>query len=236
MNKKNILTAAVSLSLVACLSIGATLAYFTDKSDTMTNVFVTGKVDMTLIDETEDEKGEYTFDENGVQNGIQYTGVMPGDTLDKRVSVMTRDGSANAHVGIVVTVGNTTAFTAQEVYDLIDEAVARQEKISGDMWMPVEDVNVFDGETVTPGKLYAYNPQYPGWEQGVPANTLMRLFSDIEIPTSWDNDKANATFDIKVQAYAMQAENTAPNLLRSAIQGMMKDDKGELVTFQQYGD
>ncbi|OUN86796.1 hypothetical protein B5G03_06100, partial [Gemmiger sp. An50] len=53
MNKKNILTAAVSLSLVACLSIGATLAYFTDKSDTMTNVFTTGKVDMTLIDETE---------------------------------------------------------------------------------------------------------------------------------------------------------------------------------------
>ncbi|OUN80312.1 hypothetical protein B5G03_16890, partial [Gemmiger sp. An50] len=45
MKKKNILTAAVSLSLVACLSIGATLAYFTDKSDTMTNVFTTGKVD-----------------------------------------------------------------------------------------------------------------------------------------------------------------------------------------------
>lgn len=33
MTKKNILTAAVSLSLVACLSIGATLAYFTDSTD-----------------------------------------------------------------------------------------------------------------------------------------------------------------------------------------------------------
>lgn len=236
MKKKNILTAAVSLSLVACLSIGATLAYFTDKSDTMTNVFTTGKVDMTLIDETEDPKGQYTFDENGVQNGILYTGVVPGDDLDKRVSVLTRDGSSNAHVGIVVTVGNTTDPSKQEVYKLIDEAVARQEKVDGDKWLDVQNVNVYDGKNIVPGKLYAYNSEYPGWEQGVPANTLMRLFSDIKIPTAWDNDEAEAVFDIKVQAYALQAENTAPSLLKSAIEGTLKDDNGDRVEFQQYGD
>lgn len=236
MTKKNILTAAVSLSLVACLSIGATLAYFTDKSDTMTNVFTSGKVDMTLIDATSDPKGQYTFDTNGVQNGILYTGVVPGDTLDKDVAVMTRDGSANAHVGIVVVANRAANPSSAELYKLIDEAVASQEAKEGDMWLDAEDVTIVEGDTVYTGKLYAYNPNFPGWENGVPANTTMSLFSEIEIPTSWDNAYANTTFDIKVRAYAIQAENTAPSMLKTAIEGMLKDDAGNRVEFEQYGD
>ena len=78
MKKKNILTAAVSLSLVACLSIGATLAYFTDKTDVQTNTFKAGNVDVTLIDQfdkTTTPKGSYVFDNHGVQTGIEYTNV-----------------------------------------------------------------------------------------------------------------------------------------------------------------
>ena len=241
MKKKNLLTAAVSLSLVAVVGVGATLAYFSDKTDTMTNVFVSGKVDVTLIDEfdkTETPKGEYEFDENGVQTGILYTNVMPGDTLDKDVSLMVRDGSSNAHVGIVVTVDHSQNPSADEVYKLVDEAVQRQEAVVGDMWQNVQDVNVFDGENIVAGKLYVYNPQYEGadWTQGVPAGTLLQLFSDIQVPTSWDNAYADTEFCINVQGYAIQADNMAASLLKSAIEGTLRDDNGDTVLFEQYGD
>ena len=241
MKKKNLITAAVSLALVAIVSVGATLAYFTDKTDTMTNVFVSGKVDVTLIDEfnkTETPKGEYEFDENGVQTGILYTNVMPGDTLDKDVSLMVRDGSSNAHVGIVVTVDHSQNPSADEVYKLVDEAVQRQEAVVGDMWQNVQDVNVFDGENIVAGKLYVYNPQYEGadWTQGVPAGTLLQLFSDIQVPTSWDNAYADTEFCINVQGYAIQADNMAASLLKSAIEGTLRDDNGDTVLFEQYGD
>ncbi len=241
MKKKNLITTAVSLALVAVVGVGATLAYFTDKTDTMTNVFVSGKVDVTLIDEfnkTETPKGEYEFDENGVQTGILYTNVMPGDTLDKDVSLMVRDGSSNAHVGIVVTVDHSQNPSADEVYKLVDEAVQRQEAVVGDMWQNVQDVNVFDGENIVAGKLYVYNPQYEGadWTQGVPAGTLLQLFSDIQVPTSWDNAYADTEFCINVQGYAIQADNMAASLLKSAIEGTLRDDNGDTVLFEQYGD
>ena len=241
MKKKNLITAAVSLALVAVVGVGATLAYFTDKTDTMTNVFVSGKVDVTLIDEfnkTETPKGEYEFDENGVQTGILYTNVMPGDTLDKDVSLMVRDGSSNAHVGIVVTVDHSQNPSADEVYKLVDEAVQRQEAVVGDMWQNVQDVNVFGGENIVAGKLYVYNPQYEGadWTQGVPAGTLLQLFSDIQVPTSWDNAYADTEFCINVQGYAIQADNMAASLLKSAIEGTLRDDNGDTVLFEQYGD
>ena len=93
MSKKNILTAAVSLSLVACLSIGATLAYFTDKTQTAQNVFTTGKVDIELIDRLPvdyDEKAHtWKAVDSGDNTGIEYTDVMPGDYLQKEVGFTT---------------------------------------------------------------------------------------------------------------------------------------------------
>ena len=43
MKNKRFLTGAISLALVAVVSVGATLAYFTDKTETAENVFTTGK-------------------------------------------------------------------------------------------------------------------------------------------------------------------------------------------------
>lgn len=88
MNKKNILTAAVSLSLVACLSIGATLAYFTD-THTKTNVFTTGEVDIILNDISPEVDGMVSGDPyiNNETSGIRYENVVPGDELSKDVSI-----------------------------------------------------------------------------------------------------------------------------------------------------
>ena len=56
MNKKRVTALAVSLSLVAVIGIGATLAYFTDQTDTQ-NVINMGHVDIDLVEHeiTQDE-------------------------------------------------------------------------------------------------------------------------------------------------------------------------------------
>lgn len=49
MNKRKLLTLAMSLSMVAILAVGATIAYFTD-TDTVTNTFTVGNVSIELIE------------------------------------------------------------------------------------------------------------------------------------------------------------------------------------------
>ena len=70
MNKRKIFTLALSVMMVAILAIGGTIAYFTD-TDTATNVFTIGDVDIKLNEE---------FPENEL---------MPGENnaLDKVVTV-----------------------------------------------------------------------------------------------------------------------------------------------------
>ena len=60
MNKKRVTALAVSLSLVAVIGIGATLAYFTDQTDTQ-NVINMGHVDIDLVEHeiTQDEDGNW---------------------------------------------------------------------------------------------------------------------------------------------------------------------------------
>ena len=48
MNKKNIVTAAVSLALVGVMAIGGTLAYLTDNSGPVTNKVVMDGLEITL--------------------------------------------------------------------------------------------------------------------------------------------------------------------------------------------
>ena len=126
MKKKNLLTAALSLSLVAVITVGATLAYFTDTTDAQTNVFTTGNVNIQMTDKTEStdpnvKVGEYEYDAQGNQTGILYTNVLPGDTLSKKVAVEVLDGnlvrpaSSNAHVGILVMIDEEANPSSEEL-------------------------------------------------------------------------------------------------------------------------
>ena len=70
----------VAIALVACLALtviaGATLAYFTDKTEVEENVFTVGKVDITLT--------EPKWDANGTQDAPE---VYPGEKLAKDPTV-----------------------------------------------------------------------------------------------------------------------------------------------------
>ncbi len=81
--KKKIIALCLTVCLAAVAVVGGTLAYFTD-TDEATNVFTTGKVDIAL---------EENFDENKAK-------LLPGieNAVTKEVSIKVESGSEDAYV------------------------------------------------------------------------------------------------------------------------------------------
>lgn len=201
MKKKNLLTAAASLALVAVVGVGATLAYFTDKTDTKTNVFKTGNVNIDLIDECEvPEDAGWGALTRG--DGVTYFDVMPGDLLDKHVSLVVDKGSADCYAAIRVTVtSDTEKPDANEMMGLVTEAVlANEADLENPTWYPVED---YDAEGNLEAMVYIYKEPVTDLSKG---NELV-LFENVQIPAAWNNAYSNAEFDIAVTGYAAQASN-----------------------------
>lgn len=200
MKNKKLLTGAISLALVAVVSVGATLAYFTDKTETAQNVFSAGKVSLSLIDKSEPEEGQVggePYEKDGII-GIQYDNIMPGDVLSKVVGLNTAADSQDAYVAIRVTVNDVVAPNAntvlpEEITAQISDIIASQ--VDGDLWASKDLGN---------GDVVYY------FKTVVPADTKnLILFSAIPLPGSeWNNEYAELSFDVDVQAAAIQAANT----------------------------
>lgn len=90
--KRRILSLSLLILMLSVLSYG-TYAFFTAE-DTATNVITAGRIDITLIEQREDENGGFSTFENVV-------GVMPGQSVSKIVSVQ-NTGSSTAWVRISV--------------------------------------------------------------------------------------------------------------------------------------
>lgn len=86
MNIKKILTGVVALTLVAAISVGATLAYLT-ATDSKTNTFTVGKVGITLTE-------TYT----------QNSKLIPGSTITKIPVVTVSDNSEDCYLRVKVTI------------------------------------------------------------------------------------------------------------------------------------
>lgn len=142
MKKKNLLTGVISLALVAVIGAGATLAYLTDNTQTMTNTFVMDDLQITLkedasvpsgqvyqIKETEDDT--YGTDPiTGAEQGVNYIDVLPGATIEKKpyITVTNTDGAkdfAAAYIYAYVTnldenAEKAISTTFDEAWDVVD--------------------------------------------------------------------------------------------------------------------
>lgn len=211
MKKKNILTAALSLSLVGVIAVGGTLAYFTDQSETKTNAFTTGKVDIVLHDMSPEVDGMVSGTEKP-EGGIEYDNIVPGDELSKDVFVSVVHDSAPTRLAVLVTVKNNTGTekpTDEELLSRVDNAILREGKFSINTTYYAEDF-----EDLT-GTLYIMD----GIVDTSDKNQIIDLFSSIQIPSEWNNDYADASFDINVTAYAAQADHmTAEEFEQMALE------------------
>lgn len=178
MKKKNLLTIVVAIALVAVLAVGATLAYFTDK-DTAGNTFTMGKVAMNLQESNDGE--------TWVEDGLNYTGVMPGNTETKIAKVTVAGDSSDCYLQIQAVVASAD-LAAADLSLVTDQVIAA---ISATDWTVVQD-----GNTLT----CTYNGT-------LSADDVVFLFNEIEIPLSFGNSFAGKGFGITLNAYAIQAEN-----------------------------
>lgn len=176
MNKKRLSGGIVALGLAALVAVGGSLAWFTD-NESKTNQFTTGKVDITLTEES--KTGTSTDD------GINYTNVMPGDTLDKKVIIHNVEQAA--WVRLKVTVNGLSQADANKLVFIDNEGkefklefdANNTAYITRDAAMAAKDAN---GEYVP--------------------------FKAVKVPgKDWNNDYASKEFSIEVQAQAVQSDN-----------------------------
>ena len=92
MKMKNLLIGGMSLALVACISIGGTLAYLQAADGTLTNTFTFAGDIVVDVYETTNEKENVEVTSNGgkgvdVDGGIAYSNLIPGQELNKDVKL-----------------------------------------------------------------------------------------------------------------------------------------------------
>lgn len=176
MSKKRITTLVISIISIAALAIGSTLAYFTSQ-DEARNTFVMGNI---AIDLQESEDGQNWTDE-----GLDYTSVMPGDTLNKYAQVVVDENSEDCYVRIKMDI-DLNEITNEDDKAAIEDAI-KAAAIANDF---IAGTNGY----------YYYNGT-------ASANDVLTFLTEITIPTSVGNDSQDLGFSIDLTADAIQAAN-----------------------------
>lgn len=180
--KKKVTAIALAVCILAVAVIGATMAYFTD-TDSKTNTFTFGKVDIDLTEESTNENGAVKGDIS-TDGGITYPGVLPGLVYSKVPTVTVKRDSLDAWVIITATV--PTVYDWDGLFNDIDTAnFTKDRKIVGEN---------------TVYYFYAKNPVNP--------NGSVTPFTEVKInPALTQNDVKNLpTFNVVVNAYGIQKE------------------------------
>lgn len=87
--KKKIAVSAIALVLVLCCAIGGTLAWLADSTQTITNTFTVGNVDITLT-------------EKGTETSGESFKMVPGSTIDKDPKVKVEANSEACYLFVEV--------------------------------------------------------------------------------------------------------------------------------------
>lgn len=182
--KKKVTAIALAVCILAVAVIGATMAYFTD-TDSKTNTFTFGKVDIDLTEESiEDKEKGVKAGTVGTDGGITYPGVLPGLVYSKIPTVTVKQDSLPAYVVITATV--PTIYDWEGLFNYkIDSAFDWDSK-------PVGANTVY--------YFYAKDPVQPG--------KSVTPFTEVKInPALTQNDVKNLpTFNVVVNAYGIQKD------------------------------
>ena len=179
--KKKVTAIALAVCILAVAVIGATMAYFTD-TDSKTNTFTFGKVDIDLTEDSTDEDGAVKGNKS-TDGGITYPGVLPGLVYSKVPTVTVKSDSLAAWVIITATVPT--------VYDwdgLFNGSI---------------DMANFTKVKKTVGENTVY---YFYANAAVTAGSSVTPFTKVKInPALTQNDVAKK-FDMVINAYAIQKD------------------------------
>ena len=105
MSKKKILAVIAAAALAVSCVVAGTLAWLTAESETITNTFTVGDINISLKEHVYDETSGLTSD---IANGGNTYGFVPGDTLSKDPFVTVEAGSKACWLFIHVKEENNT--------------------------------------------------------------------------------------------------------------------------------
>lgn len=216
MKMKNLLIGGMSLALVACISVGGTLAYLSAQTGTATNTFTMNGLTL-VVSETADaatSNGDYKQKlksntaeaagtasvstpelAKGYGDGIAYTDILPGAVMSKKPVITVKGKHAACYVFACVENSNR---------DLTIE------KFNSANWKPVA--------TTTEKTLYQY---VNGTENAaiVPEadadKTLPVLFTEVKL--SENLTEAVKLGDIVIKGYAYQAYKNGVSCYDAAL-------------------
>ena len=203
MKKKSLITMFLSLALVAVIGTGATLAYLSASSNTVTNTFTVGsgydKDDSLYLDEV--DLGPTAEIGDRTKLGNEYTEILPGDTLSKDPTVHFTQGP-DSYIFVKVTGMNEATINnpAENVFTYLNNMLGST-AITG-AWEKIDGTLGLNG-------VYVY---HVGSNYKVVAGTpLVQLFTGVQLNGNVNvaqfNELKGAISDITIQAAAVQFDN-----------------------------
>ena len=198
MTKYKVFALALAVCLVAILSMG-TLAWFSAE-DSVTNNFIIadsnddGVADFSVaVTETKDG-------ENWTDEGLEYTDILPGETLNKWAIVKNTSSSDkySQYIRVTITVTGMPEWTAAVVGTDLKDSLAINEQ-------------VWDIDSVTYDAAAGTNTLVMYLNTTLAKDADVTVFETVTIPGTMVNEANNALnlidFNIDVFAEAIQAEN-----------------------------
>lgn len=194
---RKILLTICSAMLLVTLSVGATFAYLTSTTGSVTNTFTVGKVAITLDEAKVDEATGKAIEGEGASRVTENKyKVVPSQTYDKDPTVHVAEGSEACYVFVKVENGLMVGDTNYETTE-IEKTIAAQMKATG--WTLVEGMN----------NVYAYKENLSAGENAV-------VFETFTLGTNVTADTELG--EIKITAYAVQSAgiNSAADAWKAA--------------------
>ena len=187
---KKTLMMVLSLVLVAALSIGGTLAYFTD-SDKVENTFTVGKVDIILDEADTDEMGVVKQNDEGEAlervKANEYK-LIPGHTYVKDPTIHVADGSEDTFLYVQIFNGLGNVLTENCI----------ETQLANNGWELVENTE----------NIYAFQ-KHTNLNMAVTAGQNVKVFDEFVINSAMNEQTLTEVEEstIEVIAFAIQAND-----------------------------
>lgn len=188
MKKKSILLAATAVMLVAAMSIGGMLAYFTDE-ESKTNTFTVGKVEITLTEPNWDEAAAEEFNK-----------LIPTRTIPKDPTITVAEGSQTAYTFMKVELSEDFADLLQAYatkMEITDPNVLIDAWFTSEVQPKVMEMDLANRYVI----LGVLSPKKAG--------ESVTYFDEVKVPGDVTGDMidyVDGEYTITITAYAIQAE------------------------------
>jgi len=198
--KKKVLAISALLVLSVLLINATTLAYFTDKTDVVSNTFTVGKVDIDLTEPEDWSKPEdHAF--------------VPGAAFDKTPTITVANDSQDAYVFAQIKLNNVSDFlsTGSKWANHTDNVTISPQQLPTLLTYFIEGFDATKWEIVGNGKWENNTVTLTAaYKDKLKAGDSVKIFNKVKMPANVTSaDLEDSTFTdsyIEIQAAAIQAD------------------------------